>query len=346
MRRFVPRLLQTARTPHLDPRRSESIDHWCVALGTSPVPRTFPAIDALALRIERYVRAPGTISRFGVAVVHSLSAIHPLLTSSLTTAIEEGRWTPGIGDPSLMGWATVATYVLTAAACGWWAWPRGAGRGIPVMIGVLLLLLAVNKQLDLQSWITQTGRDLVKELGWYEDHRSLQAAFIGGIVLAGVTTLVVAAWWCRRRLREVGLALVGMTVLVAFIVIRAASFHRVDGGLGEEIAGMRLNWILELGALGLTTAGAFVGHASRAARARVLDVVIGENPPEVSRPPAEAPPATPTTDQASAEPAPTPPSLPKSASDGFVVRPIRISEGPRRRDVPEERLGPVRRIVP
>ena len=74
MRRFVPRLLQTARTPQLDPRRSESIDHSCVALGTSPVPRTFPSVDARALRTERYVRAPGTVSRFSVAVVPRANA--------------------------------------------------------------------------------------------------------------------------------------------------------------------------------------------------------------------------------------------------------------------------------
>lgn len=284
--------------------------------------------------------------RFRDAVVLSPSAIQLPLNSSLLAAIEDGRWTPGLGDPSFMGWATVGAYLMAAAACGWWAMPKGAGRVLPSVLAALLLLLAVNKQLDLQSWVTQTGRDLVKELGWYEDHRSLQAAFIGGILLAGVATLVVAAWWCRRRLRETGLALVGMTVLVAFIVIRAASFHRVDGGLGEEIAGMRLNWILELGALGLTTAGAFVGHASRAARQRVLDVVIGEDPPMVSKPPTveSSPPAIP--DHASADASPAAPAARKPAGDGFVVRPIRISEGPRRREEPEERLGPVRRIVP
>ena len=29
----------------------------------------------------------------------------------------DGRWVPGIGDPSLMGWLTVVAYFVTAFLC-------------------------------------------------------------------------------------------------------------------------------------------------------------------------------------------------------------------------------------
>jgi hypothetical protein len=43
--------------------------------------------------------------------------------------------------------------------------------------------------------------------------------------------------------------LLGTLFLLAFIVIRAASFHHVDVALRDASAGMRLNGLLELGGI-------------------------------------------------------------------------------------------------
>jgi len=43
--------------------------------------------------------------------------------------------------------------------------------------------------------------------------------------------------------------LIGTVFVVAFVTIRAASFHHVDTLIGTPVAGLRMNWILELGGI-------------------------------------------------------------------------------------------------
>ena len=79
----------------------------------------------------------------------------------------DGRWEPGIGDPSLVGWITVAAYFSAALLC-YRAHQRASGHDpyaavdnkvAWVWMGLALALgaLGVNKQLDLQSLLTQVG---------------------------------------------------------------------------------------------------------------------------------------------------------------------------------------------
>jgi len=279
---------------------------------------------------------------------------------------DDGRWALGIGDPTLMGWVTVGGYLVAAGLCGWWAIAAGGGRRtVPVAIVILMVLLAVNKQLDLQSLLTQTGRDLLKDTDLYGEHRTLQAIFIGVFAAAGVAGLAAMLWGCRRRLGECSLALTGVAALVVFVTIRAASFHKVDSGLGQELAGMRLNWILELGGIGLVSAGGLIGRWRNRSGLRGTS-----RPAAVAGAPAPGPSAAATSDDESRGPAPSQelPRIVRSAvseqgpetrgpADGFVVRPIRISDGPairrarqrqdeeRRRDDDRDELGP-RRLVP
>src|SRR5256885_2005164 len=87
------------------------------------------------------------------------------------------NWTPGIGDPTLAGWLTVALYLVGAVLC--WRLARQAGLENAVRsrerrtwraISVLFLALGINKQLDLQTALTEAGRVLAHYQGGYE-HR-------------------------------------------------------------------------------------------------------------------------------------------------------------------------------
>ena len=72
-----------------------------------------------------------------------------------------GHWSPGIGDPSVMGWVTVALYLVAAWLCFLCsrrsrvlARRASGARWEPRLWGLFalfLLALGVNKQLDLQS---------------------------------------------------------------------------------------------------------------------------------------------------------------------------------------------------
>jgi hypothetical protein len=161
----------------------------------------------------------------------------------------DGRWEIGIGDPTPLGWITVAAYALAA----WLAWRNvGAARrtAVPesfwVALTLLLLALGLNKQLDLQTWFSQAGRDLALEQGWYEQRRVVQALFIVALTAGALA----AVWWARRQWHtlwhEYRAAFVGVCVLLAFIVIRAASFHHIDVVLRSDLGATSLHRALEL----------------------------------------------------------------------------------------------------
>lgn len=170
-----------------------------------------------------------------------------------------GRWSPGIGDPTLLGWCTVAAYLVAALMClrarrvAQEERAAGAQHSSHTFwfVGACGLFgLGVNKQLDLQSAFTELGRVLAKQQGWYDDRRTVQLAFIAVVlaaVLIGLGWLVCVSRKDARRLR---LAIVGAAGLAAFVAVRASSFHHVDKLIGTSLMGLRINGWLELGGIG------------------------------------------------------------------------------------------------
>ena len=122
-------------------------------------------------------------------------------------AMGEGGWRPGIGDPTVLGRITVAAYFAAMAACARvWRLDRRASRaGAPasptlwLVLAVLLGLLGVNKQLDLQSLLTEIGRTLARRQDWYARRREVQAAFIAGIGVASLAALAALSWLARKE---------------------------------------------------------------------------------------------------------------------------------------------------
>jgi len=176
------------------------------------------------------------------------------------------NWQPHIGDPHFMGWFTVFAYVC----CGLLSFvlfrntPQyfsdhiGRQRSFWGLMCVAMALLAINKQLDLQSLLTEIGRLLSKEQGWYNNRRVVQQAFIMGVAIAAVAIVSALAFYYRQIVKANAIALVGTGFVVSFVVIRAASFHHVDHLLGKSIAGFRLNWLFELTGLTLIAANALL----------------------------------------------------------------------------------------
>jgi len=185
------------------------------------------------------------------------------------TGADDGRWHPGIGDPTVIGWVTVAAYAVATLLCVMCARRErtealirshdddGDPRRLVFWagLGVAMLLLGINKQLDLQTWFTEVGRDMAKGEGWYDNRRAVQAAFI--TLLAGVG--VISQVWLFLLLRDFGgevrWAGIGLVALTLFILMRATSFHHVDLLLGMKIGGwLKVNALLELGGVGCIAA--------------------------------------------------------------------------------------------
>lgn len=190
-----------------------------------------------------------------------------MVGSILLAAAEGGRWRPGIGDPTVLGWVTVVAYLVAAVGCGLAAWrepmPDGTRRGRArpsrfwLVLAGLMLALGINKQLDLQSLLTQIGRDLALAWGLYSERRELQLGFIALVVLVCVGAVAALFWSARRTLARRWPAIAGMIFILGFVMVRAASFHHVDAFLGARLGGFKWNWILELGGIAVVAGAAF-----------------------------------------------------------------------------------------
>lgn len=182
-------------------------------------------------------------------------------------SIFDTNWHPRMGDPSALGWFTTVAYFAVAALCVYAE--RGELRRVrtrrvvrsPLFwfaLAAALVGLGFNKQLDLQSWFTQVGRNAAREGGWYYKRREVQELFILGIAAAGALVVLAALVLlpaCRRHL----LAFTGMVFLVCFVIIRAASFHHVDIVLyTKSVEDVRVNTFLELGAISLIACDALL----------------------------------------------------------------------------------------
>lgn len=172
------------------------------------------------------------------------------------------NWHPGIGDPDLRGWTITVAYLAACAACAL-AWRRersaarlvaagsdGRGAYTPAFWLALALgmaFLGINKQLDLQTLLTEIGKDAAKSQGWYERRRAVQYAFAGLVAVVAAAAFAYACWSLRGRWRRYLLAIVGVTYLLGFVVLRAASMQHVDRPLGVRVDRPGLNLVLELG---------------------------------------------------------------------------------------------------
>lgn len=171
--------------------------------------------------------------------------------TTLTCAFTQ--WSPGLGDNHPIGWLTVAVYAVAALAAG--AAARSLAGSEPqhrrerlfwwISAGIMSVL-AVNKQLDLQSAVTMIARCHAQLYGWYDLRRAAQEVFILLIAAGGLALLGALAFLLRGVLGQVWLALLGLGFVCVFVVVRAASLHHIDMLLGSQAFGIRLNWLLEL----------------------------------------------------------------------------------------------------
>lgn len=195
------------------------------------------------------------------------------------------NWSPGIGDPTPLGWLTVAAYFIASAlslrAAFASKFPDSERRSegfFWIFLAIASFALCINKQLDLQSLLTEVALVMAKEGGWYNQRRSVQevsillVAIIGGAGILSFTVLL------RKANSAVRIAAIGFCFVLSFVVIRATSFHRVDLLIGEEVLGVRWNALLELPGILMISWGAYTyvaaGRKARHQSFRSSDVDV------------------------------------------------------------------------
>ena len=169
-------------------------------------------------------------------------------------------WEPQIGDPSVLGWFTVFCYFAAGLLCLRASNRDASAKNLWRALGLALAVLGINKQMDLQTLLTQIGRDFARSEDWYDQRRELQRIFVGAIVFASISGAMAAIWLFKSRSRAFRVASIGFVSLAGFVCIRAASFHHVDYFLKRSVLGARFNWIIEVGSIAL------IGFAAAGAR--------------------------------------------------------------------------------
>jgi hypothetical protein len=168
------------------------------------------------------------------------------------------NWSPGIGDPTFMGWLTVVLYFLAVLGC--WTTAQtlssmgSSAGGINEIrawrwVAGTFVALGFNKQLDLQTALTEVGRAFAHHQGWYDQRQPIQVAFIVLIAVICLTAAIILVRWAREAPFPTWVALLGSISVICFVFIRAASFHHIDRLIGGEVLGWRWNWILEIGGI-------------------------------------------------------------------------------------------------
>ncbi len=179
-----------------------------------------------------------------------------------------GEWTPAFGDRGVLAWITVLAYLACAALAlaVWRGMDQRALRRFWGAMAIVMLFLAVNKQLDLQTALNQTGRCISMAQGWHDYRRYAQLLFIILAVAAVVLVFKRSRQMMRGHLQTHLLALAGLALVCGYVLIRASSLNAVDAIGRRSILGVSVNFLLENAGLVLIALNATRLLRLRAAR--------------------------------------------------------------------------------
>jgi len=186
----------------------------------------------------------------------------------ILSVIVNGHWSPGIGDPTFIGWLITAAYLITSVFCGICAWRTD--RISPINqyhhhrlfwsgLAVIVLIMGINKQLDLQCLFIAVVKKMAVAQGWYSQRRIFQIFFVAFVTVFGLIFLILLGWKLKRLWWQYGLALFGILLLIIFIAIRAAPLnHAMKIPRWRSVMGL-INSVLELSGIGLVGISALMG---------------------------------------------------------------------------------------
>ena len=150
-----------------------------------------------------------------------------------------------------------AFYLLAALSC--WKTADTLVHRSPVLredrqwktIALVFVALAVFRLINLQSLLPESGRLAATSEGWYMERRLPQFAFIVALAMAAILVALRLFVRARRGPIPTWLALIGITLFLAYIVIRSVSLHQVDLVINRRAFGLSVNTMLEIGGIAL-----------------------------------------------------------------------------------------------
>ncbi len=143
-----------------------------------------------------------------------------------------------MGDFTVLGWTTtllyaVACYLSYRALNYYRACPKSETfnvlqrRGWAIVFGYMLVL-GLNKQLDLQSLLAKGGTYLVLAFKVYQYNRTVEVAIFATAALLTFLSAGLALSTFLGGSRFLRMSLIGLGFVAAYVLFRAALFQRIS----------------------------------------------------------------------------------------------------------------------
>ena len=165
-----------------------------------------------------------------------------------------------IGDPTFAGWLIFFVYLAVVYRCYLQYVKVKFGfldHNFWLVIGLFLLLLCINKQLDLQTVFEASMKELAQSHGWYAQRKMMQVTFVALLSISLLTGLVVLRSVLAKACRQHKAVCLGVLLLCVFIVLRAAAFNHLSFLNTRTYWGFNAHSLLELIALCVMFYGTF-----------------------------------------------------------------------------------------
>jgi predicted RNA-binding Zn-ribbon protein involved in translation (DUF1610 family) len=178
----------------------------------------------------------------------------------VNATVENGRWHANIADPTFLGWLTVIAYIAAAICCGVKAkYSKQYGGNYRFWIGLacLLLLLGINKQLNLQSLFGQIFHDSAVVNSWFERSESIKIAFFALLSMLVFFGSIGFRLYLANSWRNYKIAWIGLLLLGSFFMLQAANTNKIQDFFEKTIAGIGIDHMLEIAAITLIALGTY-----------------------------------------------------------------------------------------
>lgn len=162
-------------------------------------------------------------------------------------------WWLRLGDPGITGLGMTALYFVVTFFMfrHALALPHGGERRMWIIASTILLLLAINKQLDLQHYMNKVGHCVYARSGLIAEKDAARSDF-GTLILALAAIGTAALIWAFRRHLANNLPLIaGLALIALYLAMQVSRFEHLAGGLLQRLAELRVHRLIE--AAGLLT---------------------------------------------------------------------------------------------
>jgi hypothetical protein len=201
------------------------------------------------------------------------SKILPDYQIVLIDTFERGYWLADIGDRTVIGWGITVCYLLAGGLCFYCTGYMDSRRVLPIsqifawfwcFMGVALILLGINKQVDIQMLLADFGRAYTKHHGLYVQRSILQNRVLALGACVGLACAQAIGYRMRGGPKSIWLALWGLLFLGATVLVHLVSLHRIEHALALSVAGLSVGEGLEILAIGWIALSALVyNHTER-----------------------------------------------------------------------------------